>query len=315
MKNAITLLILVVILTSTCKKEDTPPEILATPGQIEYFGFAMIDVGWDDPFDSPSTQKNYLEEVAHFSNIADILVENPLDNIKDRLLDMNSNNVKAYVRIQNIFFEETGINAPSGTQYTLRADYEMRWTFFISNTYLLYGGLIQAFYLSEAPTWNGISFEELKVAADYIKSTTPDVPIMIIEPSASLDQLQIPTTVDWVGFKRYFIKDPKNDPGFQSDLALLKTKLSTDWQKLVFIMDTHHIESMHSDIAGIAIEDMTEVATNYYELALDEPKTIAIIGYFWPGGFEDNNAIGARQMLAETIDEYSRIGKEITGKD
>ena len=61
---------------------DDIPEIINH--NLEFYGFTLIDVGWDDPKDN-SDKSNYVDEVAHFSNIADILVTEPEDNIINRL--------------------------------------------------------------------------------------------------------------------------------------------------------------------------------------------------------------------------------------
>lgn len=281
---------------------------------IKYFGFSLIDVSWDDPTDSPSTT-NYIDEVSAFTNIADILVINPTDNIENRLNIMNNKDVKAYLHLSEIFFEQSGTNAPSGANYNLRVDYQQRWNDFLTTNNLQNNtNRIQAFYVGEEPTWNGISFSDLKSVTDYIKTTIPEIPILIIEAFPALNNLEIPTSVDWIGFDHYFIKDPKNDTAFLNELSILKSKLSSTNQKLVFTLDTHYIQSIHGDLANISILEMKDIFISYYELAKTEPKTIALIGYFWPSGFDDPNAIGARHMPTFIKNEYERIGLEITKK-
>ncbi|WP_452222410.1 hypothetical protein [Lacinutrix salivirga] len=282
---------------------------------IKYFGFSLIDVFWDDPTDDPSTTTNYINEVSAFSNIADILVLNPTDNIVNRLDIMNNQDVKAYLHISELFFEQSGTNAPSGTNYNLRTDYQQRWNSFVTTNNLQNNtNKIQAFYVGEEPTWNGISFTDLKTATDYIKSTLSQIPILIVEAYPALNELIIPTSVDWVAFDHYFIKDPKNDLVFLNELTILKSKLSNANQKIVFIIDTHFIQSIHEDLANISLLEMKDVFISYYELAKTEPKTIALIGYFWPSGFDDSNSIGARNMPTFIREEYQRVGQEITQK-
>ena len=79
-------------------------------------------------------------------------------------------------------------------------------------------------------------------------------------------------------------------------------------------MDAHYIDFAHGDFGGIELNEMGEVANSYYELAKAEPKVVALLGYFWPSGFDQPNAIGARGMPEKVKSEYTRIGKEITGK-
>jgi hypothetical protein len=286
-----------------------------SPSHIKYFGFTLIDTYWDDPTDN-QPKINYTDEVFGFSNIADILVVNASDNIVARMEEMNNLQMKSILHLSEIFFELVGTSSPSGAEYSLRSDYQSRWDEFINvNNLQVNQDLIQSFYIGEEPTWNGISFSELTSATDYVKSTIPTIPIMIIEACPIIDQLQIPSSVDWIGFDHYFIKDPHSNLDYLSELNTLKSKFTSAEQKLVIIMDTHYISSLHGNFGGIALLEMDRVANSYYELAKSEPKTIAILGYFWPSGFDDPEAIGARNMPENIKENYIRIGKEITHKN
>jgi len=303
-----------ILLLISCNKENQLEQTINST-HIKYFGFTLIDTYWDDPTDN-QTKTNYIDEVYEFSNIADILVVNPTDNIVARMDEMNNLQVKSILHISEIFFELIGNSSPSGVQYGLRTDFQVRWNEFINiNNLQVNQSLIQTFYIGEEPTWNGISFSELKSATDYIKSTLPDVPIMIIEAYPAVDQLQVPNSVDWIGFDHYFVKDPKTNTDYLNELNTLKSKFSNNNQKLVIVMDTHFMSSFHEDIGGIELNEMLEVTNSYYELAKSESKTIAIIGYFWPSGFDLPNSIGARNMPQTIKQNYIQIGKQITNKE
>ena len=311
--NRLTLIFAIVLLVS-CHKENQSDQTINS-SHIKYFGFTLIDTYWDDPTDN-QTKTNYIDEVFGFSNIADILVVNPSDNIVARMTEMNDFQVKSILHLSEIFFEIVGTSSPSGVEYDLRTDFQSRWDEFINvNNLQVNQDLIQSFYIGEEPTWNGISFSELKSATDYVKSAIPTIPIMIIEAYPIIDQLQIPNSVDWIGFDHYFIKDPNSNLDYLSELNNLKSKFTNAEQKLVIIMDTHYISSLHGDFGGIALNEMDGVANSYFELAKSEPKTIAILGYFWPSGFDSPESIGARNMPENIKENYIRIGKEITNKN
>ncbi|WP_296384730.1 hypothetical protein [Winogradskyella sp.] len=311
--NKLTLIFSILLLISCDKENQSEQTINST--HIKYFGFTLIDTYWDDPTDN-QTKTNYIDEVYEFSNIADILVVNPSDDIISRMTEMNNLQVKSVLHISEIFFELVGNSSASGLEYDLRADYQTRWNEFMSiNSLHINQNLIQTFYLGEEPTWNGITFSELKSATDYIKQALPNIPIMIIEAYPAVDELQIPNSVDWIGFDHYFIKDPKTNTIYLNELNTLKSKFSNDNQKLVIVMDTHFMSSFHEDIGGIALNEMDEVINNYYELAKSEPKTIAILGYFWPSGFDLPESIGARNMPQTIKENYIQIGKQITNKE
>lgn len=306
--------IILVLLLVSCVAENQSD--LTLPSQkLEYFGFTLIDTYWDDPSDN-ETKTNYIDEVHEFSNMADILVVNPTDNIVARMKAINNLQMKSVLHLSELFFELIGTDSPSGANYNLRADYKARWDQFIrTNNLEINHNLVQTFYIGEEPTWNGISFIELKAATDYVKSTIASVPIMIIEAYPIIDQLQVPTSVDWIGFDHYFIKDPTTNVEYLTELKNLLSKFSTEEQRLVIVMDTHYISAYHGDYGRIALNEMDMVANNYYKLAESEPKTIAILGYFWPSGFDVPTSIGARNMPKYIKENYMRIGKEITKKN
>lgn len=309
-----TFLIAIITILFSCNEKNEIETTVKT-NHIKYFGFTLVDTYWDDPTDA-ETKTNYIDEVYEFSNIADILVVNPTDNIIERMNLMNAHQVKSVLNIVELFFEVVGTSSPSGIEYSLRTDYQSRWDNFVSiNNIESNASLIQSFYLGEEPTWNGISFSELKAASDYIKSSIPEIPILIIEAYPAVNELQVPNSVDWIGFDHYFIKDPNTDVTYLNELEVLKSKFTTSEQKLVLVLDAHYIASIHGDFAAIALNDMEQVANSYYQLAKSQPKTIAILNYFWPSGFDLPESIGARHMPENIKQNYIRIGKEITDKD
>src|SRR5680860_1182300 len=93
---------------------------------LKYFGFVFIDTGWDDPTDS-EIKTNYKDEVSGFSNIADIYVGSPTDDIVKRMKDFNDMEMKSWLHLYDMFFDHVGTNYLSGSQYDLRDDYKERW--------------------------------------------------------------------------------------------------------------------------------------------------------------------------------------------
>lgn len=308
------LLVSVFILLGACKK-DTPPRPPASGNShLEYFGFVIIDTFWDDPTDSVQ-QTNYAEEVHTFCNLADLLVSGPTEDITPRLEYFGSLDLEAVIHVSYLLFEEVGTDSPSGVQYALKDDYQSTWNQWVSNNNLAQlQSHIAAFYVGEEPTWMGIPFEELNEVSTFIKAQFPDVPILIIEAHSVLQDLQVPTAVDWIGFDHYFIKNPLTDTQFQEEWNLLKSKRSAPHQRIAVVMDSHYIEWAHGYFGNIAIDEMGEVAENYYQLAKNEPATVAILGYFWPNSFDFPESIGARGMPQSVKDQYVTMGKEITGK-
>lgn len=303
----------VLVMLPSCSSENptvTPPRI----EHLAYFGFSLVDVGWDDPSDTVA-KTNYIDEVAAFSNMADILVANPSDHIVPRMQRFENHGLKTVLHLSEIFFVRVGGGGPSGARYDLRADHQARWNDFVRiNNLTANQAMVQAFYVGEEPTWNSISYAELKAATDLIKATIPRVPVLVIEAYPSVDSIQVPTSVDWLGFDHYFIPDPQHNAQFLNELVTIKSKRSTPTQKIVLVMDAHYIQEQHGDYAGLTQAGMKNVATSYFNLAASDPDVVAIIGYVWPSGFDAPNAKGARELPQSVRDEYERIGKLITRK-
>ena len=297
-----------------CKKSNlTEPLASKINSNLIYFGYTLVDVGWDDPTDKES-KTNYLDEIECFSNIADILVVSPNDNIVDRLINMDNSQVKGILHLYEIFFEQTGTGGDkSGFIYELRSDYQDRWdTFHAVNDISNNANLISCFYIGEEPAWNGITESDFTLACDYVKSTITSVPIFLVEAYPSLTELYTPNSVDWVGFDHYFIAKPFTDDIFNKELILLKTKLKTH-QKIFLILDAHYIKFAHGS-QGINKNEMDIVARDYYNIANADTSIIGLLGYHWPSGFEFKKSIGARDLPKHVKDEHEKIGRIITGK-
>lgn len=304
-------------LTIGCKKKEEPvtceSPVIAPAAAIEYFGFTLVDTYWDDPTDA-DTKTNYADEVHSFSNIADILVYDPGQDISGNLQVFDSLEMKAMLHLNEIFFEIVGTNAPSGAEYALRADYQSRWDqFALASDFANNTDKIASFYIGEEPTWNGISATDLQLACDYVDAQFPDIAISIVEAFPAIDDLVVPASADWIGFDHYFVKNPAANPQYQQELAALQSKISNN-QYLLVVMDAHYIDWAHGNFGGIQLSEMDQVAQNYRNLAYSQANTIAMIAYFWPSGFDDPNAIGARAMPSYIQEKYEEIGKAITGK-
>ncbi|MEO1615931.1 MAG: hypothetical protein AAFV88_08795 [Planctomycetota bacterium] len=281
----------------------------ATPAHLEYFGFALIDVGWDDPSDTQA-KVNYLDEVARFSNLADMLVAEPNDRIEARLDAFAAVNVKAVIHLNYLLFEQVGTNAPSGADFDLRGDFRQRWDAFVKLNKRQHE--IAALYIGEEPTWNGVAFEELREVADYLKASLPETKLMLVEAFPALRSLIVPKTIDWVGFDHYFISDIEHDAAFQAELNLLKKKRSADHQRIILIPDAHFIPEVHRHF-GVTRDKMVGIADAYCRIAAEDEDVIGLMAYFWPGGFDDPTALGTRQM-SDVKNQYRKIGRRITGK-
>jgi len=301
------------MMASCSKKGIQEPLPQKTNVNLQYFGYTLVDVGWDDPTDS-EVKTNYIDEVHEFSNVADILVIDPSENIVSRMSTFDQHDVQAVLHLSEIFFEQKNEGGDkSGYIYGLRSDYQQRWdTFVATNDINANAYLINCFYIGEEPSWNGIPESEFTLACDYAKSTVPQVPIFNVESFADIDNLYTPNSVDWVGFDHYFLREPSKDPAFIQEFNTLKSKMKSH-QKVLLIMDGHWIKLLHGT-SGISKNDMDFIARDYYELANSDTTIIGILGYFWPSGFDVKKSIGTRNLPDHVLEEHQQIGRTITGK-
>lgn len=296
---------------ASCSSSDQAS--VQTAVHLRYFGFTLIDTYFDDPTDSQA-KTNYADEVHSFNNLADMLVLEPSDSIAQRIAHFGQKDLKAVLHLNEIFFEHVNAHAPSGANYDLRPDYRERWNQFVQiNHAVLNADGIGAFYIGEEPTWNGISYDELTAVTNFLKEGHSNIPILIIEAHPALPDLRVPEKVDWVGFDHDFIKNPNSDAAFQQEWEVLKTKLSGN-QKIMIVMDAHYMEGAHGTYGNIAIDEMAEVAENYYQLAKNEKRVVGYLAYFWPNGFGVPGSIGGRGMPTAVKEKYIEIGKAISGK-
>lgn len=279
------------------------------PSHLKYFGFAIIDCLYDDPLDDEPTT-NYISEVESFSNIAQMCVYDYNSNITDRVTLMNNHCVLPIVHIQSIFYEFVDNSAPSGENHDLISDYESRWnTFKTANNLVLDSSKIAAFYIADEPFWNGLTYSDLEIVSNLIKADFPNIPTMLIEASGALSMLEVPVSVNWLGFDEYGIFDPSTNPSFLENLDLLKSKRTDPDQDIFLVIDDQWLP-LYGD-AGYSPDTIRYMVQNYYNLAVSDDEIIGLLGYLWPGGLDDPEQLGVRNMPQSVIDKNIEIGEMI----
>ena len=287
--------------------QDTPSP------RLRFFGYAMVDCGVHDSI-APAGTSNYVSEVAAFTNIGQMCVFGPGEDIGARLSWMQSNGMLALLSVQALLFEGTpDAGTGSGMRYRLRADHQRRWSSFVRlNRLNGRAAAIGAFYLADEPAWNGISAADLRQAADLVKATFPKTPIMLIEAAPAIGALVVPRSVDLIGFDQYGVAAPDAEPAYRAHLAALKSRRSRPDQRLVVVMEGQWLPAY--DGQGVDPGLMATVAQRYFALAESDPEVVAMVGYLWPGGVAGPGHLGSRNLPASVITEHMRLGKAITRK-
>lgn len=291
----------------------TEPASTDQPVSLQTYGFALIDCGYDDPLDSSATT-DYLDEVAAFSNAAQLCVFGPEERVDARLERMGENGVQALLSVQDLFFEgQPDASTGSGHRFSLRADYEQRWNSFVAvNSLAEHAAEIYAFYLADEPAYNGMPSDELDVVALLVKSTIPGAVTALIEAWPAVGQLVVPASIDLIGFDHYGVADPLADPGLMAEYEQLKSKRSSPTQQIIVVLDAQWLPFYGE--AGFDPAAMSAVAENYFAFASADPDVVALIGYLWPSGLDDPEQLGARALPQSVLATYASIGERITGK-
>lgn len=294
--------------------QNVSPSVSIRNDNLDYFGFAAIDCGYDDPTDGIS-KTNFVDEVSGFTNVGQMCVYSPDEILKERMAKFDLAGVKAILHIEGILFERTeNVYTHSGFRVALRVDAATRWAKFVNaNRDVLVPHFVAALYVVDEPVWNGVSPADFSHALKIVKTAFPDIPTMSIEASLVIEQVMVPVLLDWIGFDRYDTVDPEADGAWLADLATVHAARSRPDQRIVLVASTQWLPYYLTD-GGIRPEDMGRVVFSYYRVAASNPDVIALIGYLWPGGLDDPAQLGARNLPVNVLNSLREIGEEITGK-
>ncbi|MEJ2619459.1 MAG: hypothetical protein P8163_04200 [Candidatus Thiodiazotropha sp.] len=281
---------------------------------LQYFGFALVDCGWDDPNDN-TTKTNYVDEISGFTNVAQMCVYSPDAFIGNRIYDFSRVGVKAVLNIEEILFERSeDASSPSGERLKLQPNAKTLWLDFVAqNSNYLIPDYIAALYVVDEPVWNGLKHEELVQAVNIVKDSLPNLTTFIIEAHPVVDQMQVPEKLDWIGFDRYNTKNPAEDVAWLDDLETVRAARTRDDQKIVVVASTQWFPHYQIE-AGIKPEDIENMLFSYYDIASSDPDVIALAGYIWPGGVDHPAQLGARNLPENVKKSFRVIGEQILGE-
>jgi Secretion system C-terminal sorting domain len=284
--------------------------IAPAPAHLKYFGYFIVDVEYDDNPDDGITFNNYTQEVASFTNLNQMAAYYPAQNLVARINAMNAQCTKPFLALQEVLYYQIDNNAPSGRHLVLYADYQDRWNQFKSiNASVLNPSKIGAFYMVDEPKLNNVSFDDLNNVSQMIKVDYPNIPILLVEAYNQITDLQVPTTVDWLGFDRYTMFNPSTNASYLQNLADLKLKRSTPNQKIFIVSDNNWIPAYGA--AGQTAANMDIVAQDYYNLAASDPEIIGLLAWVWPNRVDNEFQIGARSLPQNVKDKNIEIGTRI----
>ncbi|MEK7649480.1 MAG: CARDB domain-containing protein [Patescibacteria group bacterium] len=201
---------------------------------------------------------------------------------------------------------------------------------------------IAALYFSDEPIWDGYTNADIQAAADRIERDFPNIKSLIVEAAPGLgvgtgcarpfdakqsasnncvESLKIPSSIDYVGFDSYGVRDPRTDDSWMESFERLKSKRSRADQKMFLVMDAWWHPWNHGQ-SGVVKADLAQFAYNYYELAKSDSDVLGIANWVWGGFEEDRCGIvnGANECTTPTRDlpqivrdAHRTIGSDIMG--
>jgi len=276
---------------------------LATPvaAQVGFFGYVGVMCDHDDPFDD-SGLTDYRAEVAGFTNANHVCLPADPTAWADRIRTADAA-FRPILSIEGAFdFEGAGPDGASG---------QATWPFIlqaIRDSGVDPGRLI--LHLVDEPTLRGIRMDWVSLAAARVRADLPQAEVMVIEACRIEGPPPIPPEVTLWGFDCYTIPDPGAEPYFMAFLNAALWSLH-DGQRLVLIMDANHTPIHAAN--GLAPDAMADVARAYAALALATPQVAGVIGYTWPGGVDNLDERGVRDLPPAVIAAHKEVGRLLLG--
>ena len=210
--------------------------------------------------------------------------------------------------IVNTGFEFFSCDA-AGNNCHLYANYAARWAAEAAAV-RPYLDKIAAFYVLDEPQWHGATPAEIDTSAQLIKQTFPGIKVMMIEAGPKVtSSLQIPASVDWVGFDWYC----QPFTTIKQKLAVLLARVPASSPQRFFLMPEDAPVPACAGVAGHTTdENIAAIQRANLALAEQNPRVIGLLNFgFWtsaawtaPGG------TGASE-LPQTVDADERVAAQI----
>ncbi len=275
---------------------------LASPAKaVDFFGYVGVLCDFDDPLDDV-TLTDYSAEVAGFTNANHVCLPADPADWADRISRANAL-FRPVLSVEGAFdFAGAGPDGPeSSAVWPVVRDA-------IITSQVDPARII--FYLVDEPTLRGISPEAVDRAAAIIRADFPTAEVLLVEACGMNGPPPIAPNLTLWGFDCYIFADPGQSPQFMAYLDLVKRRLGPD-QRMVLVMDANHTE--YHAAAGVALDDMGDVARAYAALALSRPEVVGMLGYTWAGGIDNDEERGVRDMPPEVIAAHREVGRLLLG--
>lgn len=275
---------------------------LASPAKaLDFFGYVGVMCDFDDPLDD-TTLTDYSAEVAGFTNANHVCLPADPADWANRISQANAQ-FRPVLSVEGAFdFAGAGPDGP-----------ESRAVWPILRDAIIASQVDPAriiFYLVDEPTLRGIDPVAVDRAAAILRTDFPTAEVLLVEACGMDGPPPIAPHLTLWGFDCYTYADPAASPAFMTYLDLVRRRLGPD-QRMVLVMDANHTE--YHAAAGVALNDMGDVARAYAALALSRPEVVGMLGYTWAGGIDSPTELGVRDMPQAVIDAHRALGQMLLG--
>lgn len=265
-----------------------------------YFGYAGVICGLEGP------SEDFATEVAPFTNIAHVCPTGDIATDAVNLARAYELGMTPLYHAEPIFFER-------GYRSMWRRESSALWQQTlqsIAQSSVPASEII--FYLADEPSLMRLWPHEISQVIRRIQTDLPGARTMVVDAFRDRHPPQVPRDVDYWGFNSCALLDPATDAAF---MRHLETAMNTAHPSVQFVlvMDATYTP-IHAE-AGLAPEDMAQVARNYAALAEVTPRIEMLLAYAWPGGIEWEDELGTRDLPETVREAHEVIGLRITGRD
>jgi hypothetical protein len=129
----------------------------------------------------------------------------------------------------------------------------------------------------------------------------------MVEAFVSVNNLIIPSGMDWIGIDQYAISNPATDNTYQAALSTLKSKMTTA-QKVIYVMDAFFDPNIH---VGWTKDQLSCVASRWYSQAVNDPAAVLLANFIWTSGGTGTGSVDLPQSVR---DLQAVAGGSVTGK-
>ncbi len=255
---------------------------------LRYFGYFAARI--------TASGGNHLAEVSSRSNLNWVQISDP-DRYAPEVLDGCAPRGCIISTGHEFFRGCDSVHSPSCELYP---DFVARWGR-LAEAVRSRIGKVGAFYLMDEPQYRGASVAELERAAATIKATYPGIPVMMVEAGPQVTSaLQVPASVDWVGFDWYC--RPFAD--VERTLATLGGRLHAG-QSMFLVPEAAPLQACGGATGHATDAEIASLQYDYLRLAQSDPRVIGLLAFgFWTSGY------GSAQLpltVAAHEDIFSRI--------